>query len=55
MQAVVGITAFVVGLLSIPGVSEFLSQQPILANVSLATVIGIITYLQNAIEDYLKK
>ena len=54
LQAVVGILAFLVGLVAIPGVSDYLSGQPMLANVSLATVIAIVTYLQNAIEDLLK-
>jgi len=54
LQAVVGIIAFVLGLLAIPGVSEYLSNNPALANISLATCIAIATYLQNAIEDFLK-
>lgn len=54
LQAIVGIIAFVVGLLAIPGVSDYLSENPALANVSLATVIAVFTYLQNAIEDFLK-
>lgn len=54
LQAVVGITTFILGLLAIPGVADYLSNNPALANISLATIIAVFTYLQNAIEDFIK-
>lgn len=54
LQSVLGILTFVLGLLAIPGVADYLSENPALANISLATVIAVFTYLQNAIEDFVK-
>lgn len=50
LQAAIGITSFIVGLASIPGLYETLSQHPALAGGTLATTIALVTYLHNALE-----
>jgi uncharacterized membrane protein (DUF485 family) len=53
IQAFIGITAFALGLIGIPGVAEFVTQNYAVTIGSLATAIAVVTYIQNALERLL--
>lgn len=54
LQAIIGITAFALGLIAIPGVYDYLVTNNVIAGGTLALVIAVATYLYNAAEAFLK-
>jgi hypothetical protein len=54
LQAMAAILTFVYGLLSIPGVEHYLVANNIIAMGTLATVIAVVCYLYNRIEQLIK-
>lgn len=53
LQALAGTLLFVLGFVTIPGVGEYLNDNNIVALPTLATCISVITYVHNALENYL--
>lgn len=54
LQAIVGLVSFIFGILTIPGLSNILADNNILSITAFGTWLGIITYIQNALEDILE-
>lgn len=54
LQAIIGILAFVLGLVAIPGVYDYLIANNVLAGGTLALTIAVATYIYNAAESALK-
>lgn len=54
LQAVIGISAFFIGLLNIPGVFDYLVTNNIAAAGTLALTIAVATYVYNASEQLIK-
>lgn len=55
LQAFVGILAFLAGLIAIPEVQDVLVKNNLLAAGSLATVIGVVSGVQNLVEKLLRQ
>lgn len=55
LQALYGVLTFFAGLMLIPGLSDVLAANNIVSVASFATWIGIISYLQNFVEDVIKE
>lgn len=55
LQFVYALLTFVAGLIIIPGVSELLLENQLVTAASFATLVGVISYLQNLLEDLLKE
>ena len=51
LQAIIGICVFVLGLLAIPGVQSFLSDNQVASVTTLAFVIAVTTYVYNSAEQ----
>lgn len=54
LQALIGITAFLLGLAAIPGVNEYLVSNSVVATGTLALVISVATYVYNMAERFIK-
>jgi hypothetical protein len=54
LQAIIGIAAFVLGILNIPGVYDYLVANSLVSGGTLALTIAVATYLYNAAESFLK-
>lgn len=54
VQAFVGVTTWLLGLLAVPGVAEYLADNELFTITSLAVWIGVMTYLQNTAERVLE-
>lgn len=54
LQSFVGILAFFTALIAIPQVQEFVLTNGIVTAGTLATTIGLVAALQNAVEKFLR-
>ena len=55
LQAFLGVLTFVVGLISVPGLADVLTANNVVTVSSLAAWVGVISYLQNFLEDMLRE
>lgn len=55
LQALFGILTFLVGLVAIPGLGALLADNNIVTVTTFATWVGVISYLQNWLEDAIKE
>lgn len=53
LQALVALLTFIAGLIAIPGLADLLILNDLTTAASFATWVGILSYLQNALEDFL--
>lgn len=54
LQAVFGLVIFLGGMLTIPEVGSFLTENNFLSIGTYGVLVAVISYLQNFLEDYLK-
>lgn len=54
LQAVFGLVVFLGGMLTIPEVGSFLTENNFLSIGAYGMLVAVISYLQNFLEDYLK-
>lgn len=54
LQAVFGLVLFLGGILTIPEVGNFLTENNFLSIGTYGVLVAVLTYLQNVLEDYLK-
>jgi len=52
LQALIALTSAAGALLAMPAFAEFVTQNEYLTISALATWIGVVTYLQNWLEDF---
>lgn len=55
LQALFGILTFLVGLVAIPGLGALLADNNIVTVTTFATWVGVISYVQNWLEDAIKE
>lgn len=54
LQAFLGVLTFIVGLLAVPGLADVLTANNVVTVSTLAAWVGVISYLQNFLEDLLR-
>lgn len=55
LQAFLGVLTFAVGLLTVPGLADVLTANNVVTVSTLAAWVGVISYLQNFLEDMLRE
>lgn len=54
LQVITGIVVFFAGLLTIPGVAELILANEFVTVSTFATVVAVVTYVQNKLEQLVK-
>jgi len=55
LQALFGVLTFITGLVAIPGLGALLADNNIVTVTTFATWVGVISYVQNWLEDAIKE